>query len=164
MPASNHWPADDSSQPMSAGDAATLRAMAGHAGVDLIAAERRRQVEAEGWTPEHDDEHANGELIRAAYCYARHVDVPYTEGTTPAPLWPWHDDWWKPSEDPVRNLVKAGALIAAEIDRLQRLGNGSPQKACDRCTRGVMDSDNPHLRGECGCSCHAIASGSEVAS
>jgi hypothetical protein len=36
--------------------------------------------------------------------------------------WPkeWNVDWWKPSDDPIRNLVKAGALIAAEIDRLQR--------------------------------------------
>jgi hypothetical protein len=33
--------------------------------------------------------------------------------------WPWNDDDWKPSPDPIRNLVKAGALIAAEIDRLQ---------------------------------------------
>lgn len=36
--------------------------------------------------------------------------------------WPWADDWWNPSDDPVRNLVKAGALIAAEIDRIQRQG------------------------------------------
>jgi hypothetical protein len=35
-------------------------------------------------------------------------------------LWPWDPSWWKPSPDPIRNLVKAGALIAAEIDRLQR--------------------------------------------
>jgi hypothetical protein len=35
--------------------------------------------------------------------------------------WPWDYDWWKPSDDPIRNLTKAGALIAAEIDRLNRL-------------------------------------------
>jgi hypothetical protein len=34
--------------------------------------------------------------------------------------WPWDQEWWKPSDDPIRNLAKAGALIAAEIDRLQR--------------------------------------------
>lgn len=34
--------------------------------------------------------------------------------------WPWDENWWKPSLDPIRNLVKAGALLAAEIDRLQR--------------------------------------------
>lgn len=33
--------------------------------------------------------------------------------------WPWDPSWWKPSPDPVANLVKAGALIAAEIDRLR---------------------------------------------
>jgi hypothetical protein len=35
--------------------------------------------------------------------------------------WPWDEKWWKPSTNPIRNLVKAGALIAAEIDRLQRV-------------------------------------------
>ena len=42
-------------------------------GIELITAERQRQIEVEGWTP-----------------------------------------------DLIRNLIKAGALIAAEIDRLQR--------------------------------------------
>lgn len=35
-----------------------------------VQAERRRQVEAEGWTPEHDDEHSHGQIARAAACYA----------------------------------------------------------------------------------------------
>ena len=38
-----------------------------------VAAERRRQIEAEGWTPEHDDEHSAGQLAGAAGCYARHT-------------------------------------------------------------------------------------------
>jgi len=79
-------------------------------GVELIADERKRQVEAEGWTPEHDDKYSSNELIRAGGCYA---NAPYS--------WPWSAEWWKPSDDPIRNLVKAGALIAAEIDRLLRL-------------------------------------------
>lgn len=36
--------------------------------------------------------------------------------------WPWDADAWKPTQDPIRQLVKAGALIAAEIDRRQRAG------------------------------------------
>lgn len=35
--------------------------------------------------------------------------------------WPWDAKWWKPSDDPIKNLVKSGALIAAEIDRLQNI-------------------------------------------
>jgi len=35
------------------------------------------------------------------------------------PSWPWAQTAFKPSGDPVRNLEKAGALIAAEIDRTQ---------------------------------------------
>lgn len=37
-------------------------------------------------------------------------------------IWPWDKSWWKPTpDDRIRELIKAGALIAAEIDRLQRL-------------------------------------------
>ena len=101
-------------------------------GADLIAAERRRQIEAEGWTPEHDDEHAHAELSAAAAEYLRvaHMAVRWSQppepDADPVPYgrggrWPWHISWWKPSQDPIRNLVKAGALIAAEIDRLHRL-------------------------------------------
>lgn len=95
-------------------------------GAELIAAERRRQVVAEGWTPEHDDAHTTGDLVAAAVAYAVHDQDPHWVqrplwGHNPPPMmWPWNRSWWKPSDDPVRNLVKAGALIAAEIDRLQR--------------------------------------------
>ena len=92
-------------------------------GSELIARERERQVSAEGWTPEHDDQHTQCELIQAAIGYAAYVGYVATEGEDPMdPLidWPWEDNAWKPSGDPVRNLVKAGALIAAEIDRLLR--------------------------------------------
>jgi hypothetical protein len=85
-------------------------------GNELIAAERQRQIDVEGWTPEHDDKHTTGALALAAACYAE-------RGLGDATWdwhWPWSPDWWKPSKDPIRNLAKAGALIAAEIDRLQR--------------------------------------------
>ncbi|PYG00189.1 hypothetical protein SAMN05216184_104128 [Georgenia satyanarayanai] len=89
-------------------------------GAALIAAERRRQVEEEGWTPEHDAEHPDGVLARAAVRYAA------PEGpvrTRVAPVWPWPWHYWKPTpNDRVRELVKAGALIAAEIDRLAMNG------------------------------------------
>ena len=94
-------------------------------GVGMIAAERRRQVEQEGWTVGHDDEHRDGELADAAACYAERAAV-LVQGFYVPPghfiprVWPaWPLDWWKPSPDPIRNLVKAGALLAAEIDRLQ---------------------------------------------
>lgn len=87
--------------------------------IELIAEERQRQIDAEGWTPEHDDEHCCGELADAAWCYLHYfMSFPFV-GDAPT-NWPWDLSWWKPSDDPVRNLVKAGALIAAEIDRLQR--------------------------------------------
>lgn len=91
-------------------------------GVQMIAAERQRQIVAEGWTPEHDDGHRAAELATAAACYALEAGFPRTHShmNIPPRNWPWDSTWWKPTGDQVRDLVKAGALIAAEIDRLQR--------------------------------------------
>ena len=94
------------------------------AALDVLA-ERRRQIDAEGWTPEHDDQHGNWELSRAAVCYGdmgRNGPFSHPHPAHPPLGWPWHWTWWKPSDDPRRNLVKAGALILAEIERLDRMG------------------------------------------
>jgi hypothetical protein len=108
-------------------------------GVDLIAKERSRQVKVEGFTVENDDQYIDHEMAMAAVCYA-----------APKPLYlvsihtgviqvsdPWPAGWEEmdkrefngfavpraselPLEKRIRNLAKAGALIAAEIDRLIR--------------------------------------------
>ena len=84
-----------------------------------VLVERRRQISVEGWTPEHDDGHRHDDLPRAAACYA--LSAAGYRGDDPAHLrfWPWLGRWWKPST-PRRDLVKAGALILAEIERLDR--------------------------------------------
>jgi hypothetical protein len=86
-----------------------------------VLAERRRQVEVEGWAPEHDDEHSCGELAMAASCYANPAPSieKFPSGATAPEGWPWPALWWKPG-DRRRGLVKAGALILAEIERLDR--------------------------------------------
>ena len=92
-----------------------------------VLAERQRQMAVEGWTPEGDDDHTDGELPRAASCYALMSwreeclsDGEYTASQKAIPHhWPWDPAWWKPT-DPRRDLVKAGALILAEIERLDR--------------------------------------------
>lgn len=106
-------------------------------GVSLIAIERCRQMREEGWTPEHDDEHCIGELAMAATCYVmpsglrsfrlHFMGETVAGGTKPMSmtvfdkLWPWAHAWWRPHpDDRIRELVKAGALIAAEIDRIHR--------------------------------------------
>ena len=93
-------------------------------GIEMIKAERERQIAKEGWTPEHDAHHILGELSIAAACYAKVASAlarwkPDEIAWSAPGAWPWDGGWWKPSPDPVHNLVKAGALIAAEIDRLQ---------------------------------------------
>jgi hypothetical protein len=92
-------------------------------GVERIAAERKRQIEEEGFTEKGDDLYDTGELARAAMCYCMEPGD-YEDGDEPCvpQEWPWEDKWWKPSpEHRIRELEKAGALIAAEIDRLIRL-------------------------------------------
>jgi hypothetical protein len=89
--------------------------------IEEIAAERQRQVEIEGWTPEHDDEHSDGELAYAAACYAAGPEA-FTCVPLLQALWPWEQSWWKPGSDR-RNLIKAGALIVAEIERLDRVAS-----------------------------------------
>jgi hypothetical protein len=107
-----------------------------------IEAERLRQVRQEGWSDEHDDTHENRELAFAAACYTEHyasrawllgsdlaesLNISPEDGALdyagdPAPdEWPidWGDDAWKP-KDARRDLVRAAALIVAEIERLDR--------------------------------------------
>lgn len=94
-------------------------------GTGMIAAERLRQVTVEGWTPEYDDHHRRGELAKAAVCYliyGKDEIVGCTNGVGTPYSWPWKPEWWKPSSFIIRNLVKAGALIAAQIDQLLRQG------------------------------------------
>lgn len=76
--------------------------------------ERARQVGVEGWTLEHDDTHRHHEMAGAAACYALGSKL----------NWPatWDGRWWKPSPDRRRNLVKAAALLVAEIERIDRMG------------------------------------------
>lgn len=113
-------------------------------GAERIADERKRQMAELGWTPEHDDEHDVGDLALAAIAYAaqaanHHVLVSTADDLLslldPFP-WTGDDDARKvrstgmPAEEPqnethrLRLLEKAGALIAAEIDRLVRLNAG----------------------------------------
>jgi hypothetical protein len=101
-------------------------------GIELIAEERARQMQREGWTPDHDDGHYGKEMAEAAVAYLMFYGEQRGNAQVPAHIsdmilarhWPWGRTWWKP-KDELRNLVRAGALIAAEIDRLERLTQGT---------------------------------------
>lgn len=84
-----------------------------------IGAERERQRAEEGWTPEHDDTHGKGEMALAAGCYALNAAPErFADGVVPI-FWPWAREWWKPKTRR-RDLVRAAALIVAEIERIDR--------------------------------------------
>ena len=100
-------------------------------GIQLIAKERERQITEEGWTPDHDDQHDSSEMAWVACYYAMpsmimdkctcgHIialspDVMFDETG-------WANEHAKRTGwvDRIKDLVKAGALIVAEIDRLKR--------------------------------------------
>lgn len=84
-----------------------------------VIAERYRQIDVEGWTTEHDDRHEPGDMATAGACYAECAGVNAEENKTPPAGWPWSDHWWKP-QNFRRDLVRAGALIIAELERHDR--------------------------------------------
>lgn len=97
---------------------------------DDVLAERRRQVETEGWTKAHDDQNKNGDMALAGACYACNAATwldkghwvartDYEKLSGPGFRWPWAAEWWKP-KNPRRDLVRAAALLIAEIERLDR--------------------------------------------
>ena len=96
-------------------------------GAERAVAERIRQKSVEGWTPEHDAQHGQGELAMAAACYALNKMPMYTDGWRADTLewWPWHPDWDKRKKhDRERSLEIAAALIMAELDRIQAAKEG----------------------------------------
>ncbi|WP_425327891.1 hypothetical protein [Pseudomonas nitroreducens] len=97
-----------------------------------VHAERRRQVEEEAFDPSHDDMATRGQLARAAGCYALHtggVGTKWPEGIGNgcALFWPWDKGWWKP-KTPRETLIRAGALIFAELERLDRAAASAQER------------------------------------
>ena len=88
--------------------------------LEMIAAERKRQIEKEGYSPEHDDKHEHGEIARGAAAYL----LAGSTNRLAQEIWPWPDgDGFKPTPaDRMRELTKAGAMLVAEMERLQRAG------------------------------------------
>jgi hypothetical protein len=101
-------------------------------GAERISVERARQLlpredGGEGWNAAHDRGQTDA-LARAAAAYALPAHqrlFEYASGAWKIKLdlrhhiWPWKAMWWKPTpKDRIRELEKAGALIAAAIDSL----------------------------------------------
>lgn len=95
-------------------------------GMGLVLKERERQIVEKGFSAEKDDQYKDNELARAAACYAAGMllDGYLLDDSAGADLFPWDDTWRnKMYETPrLRQLIIAGALIAAEIDRRLRDG------------------------------------------
>jgi len=120
-----------------------------------VLAERRRQVEQEGWTPARDDQYRGGELSMAAVCYANTLAA----GGAAPHAWPWPEAWWKPSDERC-NLVKAGALILAEIERLDRADRAA--KEARECTSCDWKGTTDRMLGSIGPLCLACGDTTEL--
>jgi hypothetical protein len=92
-------------------------------GIKRIVAERQRQIDKEGWSEKHDSQHKGQELAWAAVCYAAPDSVfkrsKHSQGYIFYDPWPWDQRWDNRNKhNRIRQLEIAGALCAAEIDRL----------------------------------------------
>lgn len=130
-------------------------ALTSHAGevraLSDVATERARQQSVEGWTPEHDDSHASdGFLPRAAACYAlagMGANGPFWVNHLQVPQQVWPYRWeWKP-KDRRRNLIRAAALLVAEIERLDRAALAQPEAALSPTEDGAIDASGREGNG-----------------
>ncbi len=99
-------------------------------GIELIAEERDRQQTKEGWTKEHDLKHDDGALSLAAACYAAHPLKIYTKNEYARSIHydqiiPFDEYYIDNKHDEIRRLTIAGALIAAEIDRINYMNKAT---------------------------------------
>lgn len=122
-------------------------------GASAIHAERHRQENEKGWSAVHDDGHTDGSLATAALAYLTYYRSQSAldkeaDLIRAAIYWPWEEDHWKPSDNPLRNLEKAGALIAAEYDRLQREQGKVPYNAvkgqCEMLAETIKHNREEH--------------------
>lgn len=112
----------------------TLRTKETSAAVRDVLAERQRQIDVEQWNHEHDDGHRCNELARAAAAYAYVAGLTQTEKdahknaifgqhtgfhSLVSEIWPWAAHWFKPKSER-EDLVRASALIIADIERIDR--------------------------------------------
>ncbi len=115
----NQWLESDNKTPATDAFLAEVRAQGVKSlsnAVQSVIAERQRHQSVEGWTPEHDDQYSKSQLLWASSCYVLNAIHPFNR----IPFdWPWTPEWWKPT-NPRRDMVKAGALILAEIERIDR--------------------------------------------
>lgn len=91
-------------------------------GIEQIGEERLKQINKHGYTLYNDAGWNNKHLLMAALAYLKTAigaEETLTE-SWPMEDWPWDIKYFK-DEGYVENLKKAGALIAAELDRLNLL-------------------------------------------
>lgn len=132
--------------------APTVKRRRGIDAIEDVITERERQIAVEGWAPAHDDKHQDNELPRAAACYALHGCAPQMDDGPPQ--WPWAAEWWKPGA-PRRNLVKAAALLIAEIERLDRdakrrsvIAEAATKAAAKAAAKAAEKLDRAAAKGE----------------
>lgn len=106
-------------------------------GLAMILKERRRQIEVEGYTIDHDGDKEVGDLVQAARCY-RTCTSP--NDTSPPATWPWREEDWKPRSRE-RNLVRAGALYLAASDlAIARGQDGATSLAAAQCVARELEA------------------------
>ncbi len=84
-------------------------------GIDLIREEREKQIVKHGYDRKHDLSRRNKELLFGALSYLKAAIYGTAIGRKD---WPFEGIYWHP-EGYIDCLKKAGAFIAAELDRIE---------------------------------------------
>ena len=106
-------------------------------GVELIADERRRQVEVEHFDAAHDDQWTRMELMKAAALYHNQArGQHWSKPGKPPKTWPWDKSWWKP-KTPLLDLIRAGALYLAESERCTRAKEHQSARVMFLCSERI---------------------------
>lgn len=93
-----------------------MHKLSGKSTYDVLA-ERNRQLTAEGYSEAHDDKHISGQIAMGAAAYLAASTGHFAQANS---MWPWEHRYFKSHGDE-RDLVKAGAMVLAELDRINRL-------------------------------------------
>jgi len=103
--------------------------------LELVKAERLKQINKHGYTPEHDDEHTDGSIADAAACYAATTD-PYEKGHFGKfrALWRWDFNYYKKEEKTRKDqIITACSMLMAEWERLERIEEKATVNLCADC-------------------------------
>lgn len=120
--------------------------------LNLVKAERQKQINKHGYTPEHDDEHTDGSIADAGACYGANSDNLWAFGeygqTGLKEVWAWDYEFFKKEDhDRKQQLIIGAAFYMAEYERIVRAEQKATVHLCDDCNLSFHNCKSNHKFG-----------------